>query len=91
MVLAAGGKRCVVLTENNPYGYGLSFSFIASYTAKGGQVVGKYEFNRAAGNTTAAVDLVRRGRADCVFMAMNNLTFAAGGAGFEGGRGRSCG
>jgi ABC-type branched-subunit amino acid transport system substrate-binding protein len=77
MVLAAGGKRCVVLAENTPYGYGLSFNFIASYTAKGGQVVGKYEFNRGAGNATAALDLVRRGRADCVFMAMNDLNFAA--------------
>ncbi|KAF8056017.1 Atf7ip [Scenedesmus sp. PABB004] len=83
-LVARRGARVVGLAyEDNAYGYGLAFNFIAGFTNAGGSVPVVYSFKSGEANATDAVDKMLFGRKykrppiQAVFIATNDLRFVS--------------
>ncbi|KAF6234464.1 periplasmic binding protein-like I [Scenedesmus sp. NREL 46B-D3] len=81
LVRSSGANVTALVYEDDAYGYGLAFSFIAGFTKDGGMVPVVYQFKDGKGDPQAAAAEVKSGvqgkGVQAVFMATNNLTFAA--------------
>uniref|UniRef100_A0A383W2N6 Receptor ligand binding region domain-containing protein n=1 Tax=Tetradesmus obliquus TaxID=3088 RepID=A0A383W2N6_TETOB len=81
LVRKSGATVTALIYEDNAYGYGLAFNFIAGFTKERGTVPVTYQFKSGQGNPQAALADVVAGVRDkgvqAVFMSTNNLTFVA--------------
>ncbi|WIA42597.1 hypothetical protein OEZ86_008573 [Tetradesmus obliquus] len=81
LVRKSGATVTALIYEDNAYGYGLAFNFIAGFTKERGTVPVTYQFKSGQGKPQAALADVVAGVRDkgvqAVFMSTNNLTFVA--------------
>ncbi|WIA43947.1 hypothetical protein OEZ86_010340 [Tetradesmus obliquus] len=83
LLVNSGHKNIGLVYEDTPYGYGLGFSFIASFTSHGGNVPVVVMFKKGQGNVADAIRQLQAGKAsstyplDAAFVATGNVSFVA--------------